>query len=205
MIYITKIIEGSRVGTKAIVAVIDPTTLDTLPLSATDNGDGTAKLQVDTEFTATIDSTGLATVAKQDALIAKFPDQVGGSVPVTGPLTNAELTAQGLALASKQDTGNASMGSMDGHFTDARSIDHNQVTMTGSAVQLSATSKVYKRLILSPHPDNSADMFSGKTGVTISTGEFVSALMPIEYINIDISIVYVIGTASDKVCWRGEY
>lgn len=37
-----------------------------MPLSATDNGDGTAKLQVDTELTATIDPTGLATSEKQD-------------------------------------------------------------------------------------------------------------------------------------------
>jgi hypothetical protein len=36
----------------------------------------------DTELTATIDPTGLATSAKQDSLIAKFPDQSGGKVPV---------------------------------------------------------------------------------------------------------------------------
>ncbi len=101
--------------------------------------------------------------------------------------------------------GNASLASIADIQADTRLIDHNQVAMTGSAVQLSATSKVYKRLILSPHPDAAADMFAGKTGVTILTGEYVSALAPVEYINVDISTVYVIGTASDKVCWRGEY
>jgi len=37
-----------------------------LPVLVVDNGDGTATLKVDTELTATIDPTGLATSAKQD-------------------------------------------------------------------------------------------------------------------------------------------
>ena len=60
-----------------------------MPLSATDNGDGTATLQVDTELTATIDPAGLATSAKQDtgnsslsSINAKLPTLVGGKIPV---------------------------------------------------------------------------------------------------------------------------
>lgn len=60
-----------------------------MPLSATDNGDGTAKLQVDTELTATIDPTGLATSEKQDtgnsslsSIDGKLPTLVGGKIPV---------------------------------------------------------------------------------------------------------------------------
>lgn len=63
--------------------------MDTLPLSATDNGDGTATLKVDTELTATIDPTGLATSAKQDtgnsslsSIDGKLPTLVGGKIPV---------------------------------------------------------------------------------------------------------------------------
>jgi len=41
-----------------------------LPLKVTDNGDGTGTLQVDTEITAAIDPTGLATSALQTALNA---------------------------------------------------------------------------------------------------------------------------------------
>ena len=52
-------------GTKAMCGVIN-TDGDALPLLATDNADGTATLKVDTEITATIDPSGLATTAKQD-------------------------------------------------------------------------------------------------------------------------------------------
>lgn len=60
-----------------------------MPLAATDNGDGTSTLKVDTELTATIDPTGLATSAKQDtgnsslsSINAKLPTLVGGKIPV---------------------------------------------------------------------------------------------------------------------------
>ena len=73
MLFITtsKIITGSRLGTKAICAVVDDNG-NALPLLAVDNGDGTATLKVDSELTATIDPTGLATSAKQDTGIVSL-------------------------------------------------------------------------------------------------------------------------------------
>lgn len=83
------------------------------PLAVTAVGDGTYKLQVDTELTATIDPTGLATSAKQDSLIAKFPDQSGGKVPV--------VMASETDIATMQDDialMKASGSSIDGKFSD---------------------------------------------------------------------------------------
>lgn len=92
MKFITKLITGNRVGTKALYGVIDPTTLDALPLSATDNADGTATLKIDGEFTATIDPATLAKDATLTGVIS------GGKVKTTPDLPT------GAALASKQDT-----------------------------------------------------------------------------------------------------
>jgi hypothetical protein len=55
---------GSNVGAKGLCAVID-TDGTVLPCFATDNGDGTATLKIDGEFTATIDPELLATAANQ--------------------------------------------------------------------------------------------------------------------------------------------
>jgi hypothetical protein len=55
---------GSNVGAKAICAVVD-TDGTALPCIATDNEDGTCTLKIDTELTANIDPTGLATSANQ--------------------------------------------------------------------------------------------------------------------------------------------
>lgn len=139
-----KIITGSRMGTKAICAVVDDETLDSLPLLATDNGDGTATLKVDTELTATIDPTGLNT---------------------------------------------------------------NQIVMTGSAIQFSATSKVYKRIILSLGADTANPIYVGNTGVTTSTGFNVPDIGSVELLNVDISTLYAIGTsgATEILTWIGEY
>lgn len=87
MIHITKLIEGSRVGTKAIYAVVDPSNLDALPLAGTDNGDGTASLLLDAGIS--IDTTGLATSTNQGTAIStlssidsKLPSLVDGKIPV---------------------------------------------------------------------------------------------------------------------------
>lgn len=130
--------------------------------------------------------------------IIKLIEDAGGYLPVKAGAGTALLGKVGI----DQVTANANEVVLK---FNTRVISHGQVTMTGGAVQLSGTSKVYKRLILSPHPDNAADMFAGIAGVTISTGEPVAALSPIEYQYVDISTIYVVGTASDKVCWRGEY
>lgn len=61
----TKInMSGSNVGAKGICAVIDANGT-VLPCLATDNGDGTATLKIDGEFTAAIDPGLLATEANQ--------------------------------------------------------------------------------------------------------------------------------------------
>lgn len=62
---------GSNVGAKAICAVVD-TNGTVLPCVATDNGDGTCVLKIDTELTANIDPTGLATSANQSSILASL-------------------------------------------------------------------------------------------------------------------------------------
>jgi hypothetical protein len=86
-----------------------------------------------------------------------------------------------------------------------RNIDNNQVTMTGSAVQFSATSRVYKRIVIISHGDNFGDPCVGKSDVTILTGHQLSSLRDTVLYNVDISTLYGIGTSGDKICWIGEY
>lgn len=61
----TKINIGSGVGAKGICAVVDANGT-ILPCLATDNADGTCTLKIDSELTATIDPSGLATHVGQD-------------------------------------------------------------------------------------------------------------------------------------------
>lgn len=91
----TKInMSGSQVGAKALCAVTDPVTLEVLPLLATSNGDGTSTLKIDSELTATIDPTGLATSTKQDTLKTAVD-----------------------TVATKQDTGNASLSTIESELS----------------------------------------------------------------------------------------
>lgn len=60
-----EVIFGGRIGAQVLYATLEGGAK--VPLLATDNGDGTYTLKVDSELTATIDPSGLATAAKQDA------------------------------------------------------------------------------------------------------------------------------------------
>ncbi len=73
-----KLITESRAKPSGVLyAVINTSTLDSLPVLGTDNGDGTSTLKVDTELTATIDPTGLATHEGQEEILAKQPTLEG--------------------------------------------------------------------------------------------------------------------------------
>lgn len=112
MKFITKLITGNRVGTKALYGVIDPTTLDALPLSATDNADGTATLKIDGEFTASIDPGILATYAGQTAgnaslasIDGKQPALVDGQSPVVAgyKTVRSDILFTGMDATSQYD------------------------------------------------------------------------------------------------------
>jgi len=87
--------------------------------------------------------------------------------------------------------------------TETDAITSGQLTMTGSAVRPSATSKVYKKLILFPKSSNGDIIFLGNSGVTISNGLELSELVPVVLYNVDVSTIYAIGTASDILTWAG--
>lgn len=79
------------------------------------------KLEVNASITASVDTTGLATEAKQDDIIAAL-----GSVSVD---------TTGLATDTKQDTGNASLASIDGKIT---AVNTGAVVVSSSALPTGA-------------------------------------------------------------------
>ena len=84
--FMVKITSGSRIGTKAICAVVDDETLDALPVLATDNNDGTATLNVvDTAGNESLDSIAACIIA--DKL------QIAGTL--TGIISSAVCTDNG--------------------------------------------------------------------------------------------------------------
>jgi hypothetical protein len=103
-----KVAINKMVGSKVVSGVVDPVTLETLPCIATDNGDGTATLKVDSELTATIDASGLATGAKQDtgntslATVASILDGVDvASISIT---TGFKLASSTVEITRPADT-----------------------------------------------------------------------------------------------------
>lgn len=66
---------GSNVGAKGICAVIDSSG-NVLPCLATDNGDGTATLKIDTEISASLDPSGIATETTLDIINGKISKKV---------------------------------------------------------------------------------------------------------------------------------
>ena len=93
-----KIITGSRMGTKAICAVTDAVTLDSLPLKATANGDGTGKLDV-------VDATANQSLASM-VLGIKDNGPAWASVwGVSGVPVSADISAAATAVTDAPTTG----------------------------------------------------------------------------------------------------
>jgi DNA-binding beta-propeller fold protein YncE len=89
----------------------------------------------------------------------------------------------------------------------ARVITTGQTTLTdANQKRLHSGSIIYKRLFLALSPANPIGdpIYVGLTGVTPSTGFPVPDIGELVMMNIDINTLYVIGTATDIVCWRGE-
>jgi hypothetical protein len=185
--------------TKRIVFTATTNNLKFKILGSLDNG-ATFPHTVESEFTVIVGSITIKTIPDHwDALKVQVKPAVNdthgtsvltasaSSSPPPASIENAEATIVGAGVGSLQITGNA------------------QLAITGTAQQLSATSKRYARLFLFPGSNNSADVYVGKSGVTTSTGILVpdmAMMPPLE--NVDISEVYAVGTAgSDTLTWIG--
>ena len=123
--------------------------------------------------------------------------QTGKGIPVdaTNPLPIVDSAA------------NQSLASMVSNQADTRLRNTNQIVMTGNAIQFSAVSKVYKRIVLSLRSETSNPIYVGNTGVTTATGFSVPDIGYVELFNVDISALYAIGTAgaTEILTWIGEY
>jgi hypothetical protein len=202
-------------------------------LECTDEG----LLKVDTEITATLDPTGLATQttlaavlaklsadpatqttlaailakiiaapaseAKQDSIIAKLPDQSGGKVPVTGPLTAAERTAQDPATATLQSALNAKFGAL------SRTPRSGQQTVSsaGTEVALGST-QVFREVVVIANSDNTGDIYVGNDGtdhVSSTTGAILPPGGFMTFHEVDIADIYVDAEVSGEgVSFGGE-
>lgn len=163
--------------------------------------------------------TGAATSAKQDSLIAKFPDQSGGKVPVLANLNGnlPDTTASDLAhIHAGIDAIKAQLPASLGKKTSAtslsvveapatRNIVGHDKAMTGSAVALSAASAIYQKVYLlavgaagTTYVGDSA-VVAGH-GIPLNTTTAFCIDGPI-----DLANVYCIGTSPDEVAIVGLY
>lgn len=151
-----------------------------------------------------------------DDINAKFPDQSGGKIPVTGPLTAAELAAADPATSANQAAINAKLPASLGkkaasasfsvvQADPARTIVSHVKDLTGSAIALSAISVIIQDLWL---------LQVGSTGTAYFGDEAVQSGhgMPLSTTNmchvhgpIDLSDIYVIGNAADSIAYSYSY
>lgn len=120
--------------------IVDDSGLEVIRKSAVEvtPGDSSAyKIRVDANVTTSIDTTGLATDAKQDdqtALLTQIAEQqTDGSQHVivdSAPPVTVDTT--GLATDTKQDVGNASLASIDSKITDPLPVSPPNNTAVGS-------------------------------------------------------------------------
>lgn len=96
----SKIITGSRMGTKALCGVINDDG-DAVPLLATDNGDGTGTLKVDTEVSVAIDPGTLSTASNQVLTNAAIGGPTDAAASDTVDESATSRTVVGLLKGSK--------------------------------------------------------------------------------------------------------
>lgn len=80
-----------------------------------------------------------------------------------------------------------------------------QVTMTGSAIQVGANTAC-KNVTIQSEPTNGNYIYIGRTS-SVSSTVHMYTLVPgasITFTASNINLLYVIGTASDKICYGGE-
>jgi DNA-binding beta-propeller fold protein YncE len=99
------------------------------------------------------------------------------------------------------------LATMAGVDATARVIATGQTTLSDANQKaLHAGAQVYKRLSIanSPNTPIGSPVFVGLTGVLTTTGFPLPDIGELVLMNVDINTIYVIGTSTDIVCWRGE-
>lgn len=111
--------------------------IDSLPLPNGLNVDGSGNLKVVNEGTIEVDTTGLATSAKQDSaqtsltsIDGKTPALVGGAIPVSAA---ALPLPSGAATGAKQDIASTSLASIDTKLTNPLPVSLSSIALPTGA------------------------------------------------------------------------
>ncbi|MCK9571375.1 hypothetical protein M0R72_20670, partial [Candidatus Pacearchaeota archaeon] len=138
------------------------------PLLVTDNGDGTGTLVVSASSSAL--PTGAATEQGLDDILAKLSADPATQTTLAAIL--AKLIAAP-ATEAKQDTGNASLSSIDVKLpAKGGSVPvSGQKTVTTAGTAVAVGGDVDSRdLVVIADPDNSGDIYVGDSSVDAATG-----------------------------------
>lgn len=188
-----EVVQGANGASRVIVYGLDGLDIDFTQLFT--NIVDQLNTEVKANIIASVLPTGAATAAKQDSIITYIDT-------LETLLTAIKDTAGIKKITDALPAGTNTIGAVKVAGNDT--MLQGNITLTGAAQQVNANTAC-KVITIQAEPTNQGYVYVGKSDV--SSTVHMCTLSPGSSITItcsNLNLLYVIGTASDKVCYGGE-